>query len=234
MNIAICDDEKVFIKNTIEMINYILSDASLCSIIACTSGEELIEKHHAVKFDIIFLDIEMGGISGMETAREIRKYDSKVIIVFLTNYAEFALEGYEVDAYRYLVKNQPGYIFENQFRSIFEEYSQNHKLFGISDRNTKSYVYLKDICYFEILNKRITLHTLTDEYEFCGKMTDIEQRFKNDILFIKPHKSFLINISHIISICKTDIIMTNGKRVPLSRNYKKAIVDSYISYMTER
>ena len=75
MNIAICDDEKVFIKNTIEMINYILSDASLCSIIACTSGEELIEKHHAVKFDIIFLDIEMGGISGMETAREILKYD---------------------------------------------------------------------------------------------------------------------------------------------------------------
>lgn len=234
MKIAICDDEEVFIENTIDMIKSILADADMCSITACKSGEELLEKHCLEKYDIIFLDIEMGGISGMETAREIRKYDSEVIIVFLTNYSEFALEGYEVDAYRYLVKNQPVYIFEKQFRSVFEKYSQKHKLFEISDRNTTSYVYLKDICFFEILNKRITVHTLTDEYEFCGKMADIEQQFKNDALFIKPHKSFLINLAHIRAICVSDIIMANGKKVPLSRNYKKAIADRYVSYMMER
>lgn len=234
MKIAICDDEELFIGNTIKRINSILADASMCSITACKCGEELLEKHQKEKFDIIFLDIEMSGISGMATAREIRKYDTKVIIVFLTNYAEFALEGYEVDAYRYLVKSQPEYIFENQFRSIFDEYSQKHRIFEISDRNTKSYVYLKDICYFEILNKKITVYTLNDEYDFCGKMADIEQQFKNDALFIKPHKSFLINLSHISAICATDIIMTNGKKVPLSRNYKKTIIDSYVSYMTER
>lgn len=234
MKIAICDDEEAFIEKTIEMINLILADTDSCTITACSSGEELIEKHIQEQYDIIFLDIEIGGISGMDAAREIRKSDPKVIIVFLTGYAEFAPEGYEVGAYRYLVKNQPTYVFNDQFRSIFDEYSLNHKLFEISDRNMKSYIYLKDICYFEVLNKRITVYTLTNKYEFCGKMTDIEQQFKNDSLFIKPHKSFLINLSHIRAICTTDIIMANGRKVPLSRNYKKAVVDSYVAYMTGR
>jgi len=234
LKIAICDDEEIIIRNTAAMIKSLLADSNMCSITSFSSGEELPRKHCTEKYDIVFLDIEMNGMSGMETAREIRKFDSKVIIVFLTNYPEFAVEGYEVDAYRYLVKNQPEYVFEKQFKSIFEEYFQKYKLFEISGKSTKSYIYLKDICSFEILNKRISVHTLTDTLDFFGKLSDIEKQLKNDRLFVKLHKSFLINISHITAICVTDIIMANGQKVPLSRNYKKQIIDNYVSYMTER
>ena len=234
MRVAICDDEEVFIKNTIKMINSILADASMCSITACTSGEELLEKHQKEKFDIIFLDIEMSGISGMDTTREIRKYDTKVIIVFLTNYAEFALEGYEVDAYRYLVKSQPEYIFENQFRSIFDEYSQNHKCFIINTRNDIICTYLNDICFFEVLNKKVTVHTLKKSYEYVGKLSEIEKQLQNDDSFIRTHKSYIVNIAQIDTIRNFDIIMKNSKIALMSRSLKKSVVDKYISYMTGR
>ncbi len=234
MKIAVCDDEKIFTENTIEMIYSLLADRNMCSIIACSSGEEVLEKHRTENFDIIFLDIEMDGISGMEAAREIRKNDSKVIIVFLTNYHEFAEEGYEVGAFRYLVKNQPEYVYEEKFKSILEEYFQNHKMFEVKSKNTTSYLYLNEICYFDVLDKEITVHTMKNKIKYYGKLSDVEEQLKNDELFIKPHKSFLINISKVSCINNNDITMKNGDVVLMSRNCKKLVESKYVAYMTAR
>ena len=234
MKIAICDDEELFIENTIHLINSILADVGMCSITACSSGEELLEKHYKEKFDIIFLDIEMSGISGMDTARKIRSNDTKVIIVFLTNYTEFAFEGYEVDAYRYLVKSQPYYILENQFRSVFDEYSQNHRCFVIKTRNDIICIRLNDICFFEVLNKKITVHTTVRSYEYVGKLSEIEEQLQNDDSFIRTHKSYIVNVAQIDIIRNYDIIMKNSEQALMSRSLKKSVVDKYISYMTGR
>lgn len=234
MKIAICDDEELFIENTINLINSISADIGMCSITACSCGEELLEKHCTEKFDIIFLDIEMSGINGMDTARKIRSNDTKVIIVFLTNYTEFALEGYEVNAYRYLVKSQPHYILENQFRSVFDEYSQNHKCFVINTRNDIICIHLNDICFFEVLNKKITVHTTEKSYEYVGKLSEIEKQLQNDDSFIRTHKSYIVNVAQIDTIRNFDIIMKNSEQALMSRSLKKSVVDKYISYMTGR
>lgn len=234
MKIAVCDDEQVFVDKTISFLNSLVADADTCDIFPCSSGEELLNKHNSERFDIILLDIEMNGISGMDTAREIRRNDKKVIIAFLTNYQEFAVDGYEVNAYRYIVKNQPEYIYEKQFKSIFEEYSQNHKYFEIPSKGVVANIFLRDICFFEILNKEVTVHTMTGKHEYFGKLSDVEKQLKNDLLFTKSHKSYIINIAQVESINKSEIIMKNGKKALLSRNYRKKVVDSYISYMTER
>ena len=234
MKIAVCDDEQVFVDKTINFLNSLVADTDTCDIFPCSSGEELLNKHNSERFDIILLDIEMNGISGMDTAREIRRNDKKVIIAFLTNYQEFAVEGYEVNAYRYIVKNQPEYIYEKQFKSIFEEYSQNHKYFEIPSKGVVAHIFLRDICFFEIFNKEVTVHTMTGKHEYFGKLSDVEKQLKNDLLFTKSHKSYIINIAQVESINKSEIIMKNGKKALLSRNYRKKVVDSYISYMTER
>lgn len=234
LKIAVCDDEQVFVDKTISFLNSLVADADTCDIFPCSSGEELLNKHNSERFDIILLDIEMNGISGMDTAREIRRNDKKVIIAFLTNYQEFAVDGYEVNAYRYIVKNQPEYIYEKQFKSIFEEYSQNHKYFEIPSKGVVANIFLRDICFFEILNKEVTVHTMTGKHEYFGKLSDVEKQLKNDLLFTKSHKSYIINIAQVESINKSEIIMKNGKKALLSRNYRKKVVDSYISYMTER
>lgn len=234
MKIAICDDEKIFAENTAKIITSLLADKSKCDIVTCSSGEEVLEKHRTEKFDIIFLDIEMNGINGTETAREIRKTDSKAIIVFLTNYREFAEEGYEVGAFRYFVKNQPRYVYEEKFKSVLEEYFQNHKTFEVDSKNITSYIYLNEICYFDVLNKEITIHTMNDKIKYYGKLSNVEEELRNDNFFIKSHKSFLINISKISYINKLDIIMKNGDVVPMSRNCRKLIESKYVEYMNAR
>lgn len=233
MNIAVCDDERAFAARTVKLINDIV-DYSSCSYTECYSGEELINKHITIHFDIIFLDVEMNGMNGIDTAKEIRKMDSNVIIVFLTNYQEFAIKGYEVRAYRYLVKNQPEYVYRAQILSIFDEYFLNHQVFEINSKNKISFILLSDICFFEIVNKTVTVHTMSNTIDYCGKLSDIEHRLKDNNLFVKPHKSFLINIALISSINTADITMKNNESVNLSRNYKKNVINRYISFMTGR
>ncbi len=234
MRIAICDDEEILNIQTRDFINSMLAKPCECEIIPCLSGEELVAKSAENKFDIIFLDIEMSGINGIETAREIRKTDENVIIVFLTNYQEFSLVGYEVDAYRYLIKNQPKHFYEKQFKSIFEEYSQKHKCFTIATRNDKICIKLKDICFFEVLNNKITVHTTNKSYEYIGKISDTLKQLQNDNSFIRTHKSYVVNIAMIDTIRDFDILMKNSEYAFLSRNLKKSVIDKYISYMTGR
>jgi DNA-binding LytR/AlgR family response regulator len=234
MKIAICDDDELFNRQTVELINSMLAKPTECEITTCLSGEELLDKFDTERFDIIFLDIEMGGINGMDTAREIRKKDENVIIVFLTSYQEFATDGYEVNAYRYLIKNQPSYIYEKQFKSILNEYSQKHKCFIITERNDKICFHLKDICFFEVMNKKITVHTATKSYEYIGKLSEIEGQLQNDDSFIRTHKSYIVNVAQIDTIRNFDIIMKNSENALMSRNLKKSVVDKYISYMTGR
>lgn len=234
LRIAVCDDNQGFVSQAEELIKSLLVSEEMCTIVSCFSGEELLDKHKNEFFDIIFLDIEMDGINGMDTAREIRKFDNKTIIVFFTGYQEFAAEGYEVNAYRFLVKNQPEYTYVKHIKSVLEEYSLKHKLFEIPNRSSKKFLYLNDIIYFEIINKTITLHTIAGKYEYSGKLSDVERQFANDALFVKTHKSFLINVEYIDIIHKNDVLLSNGDNIPLSRLYHNAVVKAYTSYMTGR
>lgn len=234
MNIAICDDEEIFIRQTVELISSILEKPTECEITTYLSGEKLLDKYNSERFDIIFLDIEMEGKNGIDTAREIRKIDENVIIVFLTSYQEFAMDGYEVNAYRYLIKNQPVYVYERQFKSIFDEYSQKHKCFVINTRNDIICIHLNDICFFEVLNKKITVHTTEKSYEYVGKLSEIEKQLQNDDSFIRTHKSYMVNVAQIDTIRYFDIIMKNSEQALMSRSLKKSVVDKYISYMTGR
>lgn len=234
MRIAICDDEEVFNEQTIELITSMLAKPAECEIKTYFSGETLLDEYASNRSDIVFLDIEMNGINGIDTAREIRKIDENVIIVFLTSYQEFALAGYEVNAYRYLIKNQPIYVYEKQFKSIFDEYSQKHKCFVINTRNDVICIQLKDICFFEVLNKKVTVHTSSKSYEYIGKLSEIEEQLQNDGSFMRTHKSYIVNVAQIDTIRNFDIIMKNSESALMSRNLKKSVVDKYISYMTGR
>lgn len=234
MKIAVCDDEEEFNKRTVKLIRSMLKKTEDYKITICASGEELLETYRREPFDIIFLDIEMEGMNGMDTARQLREKDENVIIVFLTSYEEFALEGYEVNAYRYLIKNQPEYVYKKQFKSIFQEYFQKHKYFVISDRNNIARIYLKDICFFEVLNKKIIVHTMTNTYEYTGKLSEVESQLADDASFIRSHKSYIINIAQVDTIGNTDITMKNTENVRMSRKRKKDVVERYLSYMTGR
>ena len=203
MKIAICDDEKIFLK---KMNNLIVSNyANPDKLIICEfeSGEQFLSQFKANQFDVIILDIEMKELTGLDVAEKIRETDKSVIIAFLTSHQEFAPNGYEVNAFRYLLKGQP---------------------FNVA---------VSDILYFEIFKRTIVLHTRINKYQFNGKLSEIEkdERLVN---FVKPHKSYYVNLSYIGNIEPTSIIMKNGDKVPLSRNFKQFVTDKFVSFLTAR
>lgn len=105
MNIAIVDDEPVFLKQLHNRLREMkLPD---CEIHEFTSGRDLLSFYVKGMYEVIILDVEMPDLNGLQTAERIRQIDNSVIISFLTNYAEFAVQGYDVGAFRYILKNQP-------------------------------------------------------------------------------------------------------------------------------
>lgn len=233
MKIAICDDQERESNEVEKWIKALIPDSKDYELFKYFSGEALLEAIHTEAFDIIFLDIEMKGINGLETARKIRKDHKRAIIVFLTNYKEFSIDGYEVGAFRYLLKGQHESVYIQKFRDIIREYNSRYKTLDIYTRDMFKKVYVDEISYFEVYRKKVTLHTIDrKQYEYNKPLCDIEKELVGD-QFKKPHKSYLVNLTAIDKITKDGLLMKSGEMVPVSRNFKKEISDAYLNYMME-
>lgn len=231
MNIAIVDDEKVFLESLHEKIDKLgISDYKVHEF---QSGESLLSDFKKGKYDIIILDVEMPGINGLKTAEKIRESDKSVILSFLTNYSEFAIQGYEVNAFRYILKTQPDYLYMQQLQSIFDEYRQTHRVYAYSNQNMSFKYKLIDILYFEIYNRQILLHTATENVEYYESLSVIFDELKG-MNFIKPAKSYIVNLEHIKNINKNFLIMSNGDKILIGRTYKKDVVTQYLNFMSGR
>lgn len=233
MRVAICDDEHFSLKTIKELIRKYYFDHDKLFISEFNNGEEFLAEFSEYKYDIIILDIEMNGISGLETAKIIRSVDRNVIVVFLTSHQEFALQGYEVDAFRYILKGQPELLYKQQLMSIFDEYHQTHMSFSVREENTVYNISVSDIIYFEVFKRVIVLHTKARNYEYYGKLSEIESD-ERLISFVKPHKSYYINIAFIDNVEKDTVVMKNKDRLPLSRNFKQSVSAKFVEFLTGR
>lgn len=181
MRISIVDDEQEFLLNLKSMISETYPEPDKLSISEFRSGEEFIKDFRKNMYDVIILDIEMKELNGLETAERIRSADSSVIIVFLTSHQEFALQGYEVNAFRYMLKSQPETMYRRQLSSIFDEYHQTHLTFPVQTKNAMRNISISDIVFFEVFKRMIVLHTTIEKYEFYGKLSEIEDEFVHDM-----------------------------------------------------
>lgn len=233
MKIAICDDEEFFLVQLKGLLEACNNTKDKLVIEEFRSGEELLSGFSTDKYDAIILDIEMDGLNGIDAAQQIRSIDSSVIIAFLTSHQEFAIHGYEVNAFRYILKGQPEQMFRRQLVSIIEEYQQRHICFPIQCKNELHSIAVSDIVYFEVFKRTIVLHTEKQQYEYYGKLSDIEKDSRL-IGFIKPHKSYYVNLGFIGSVKPTELSMKNGDIIPLSRNQRQYVTDRFLEFLTER
>lgn len=230
MKIAICDDEEIFLNRLYDHLITILEDEQN-NIDRYSCGEALLDTFFANKYDIIILDIEMNGMNGIETANEIRNIDRNVKISFLTSYEDFAIEGYKVKAERYILKQQPEYMYREQINGLINDYNQDHKKFKYSNSNSAFSARLSDIIYFEVYNRQIVVHISEQEFMFYGKISDLESEYKCDG-FIRVGKSYLINAAYIKFIDGNDIIMKNGQSFLMGRTVKNQVIEEYLNYLS--
>lgn len=184
------------------------------------------------KYDLIFLDIEMPKINGISLAKRIREKDSNVGLVFITNMAQYAINGYEVSAIDYILKPLDYYDFALKF----------NKIINFVKRNISNYIYLKsvennlikvdvnEIIYVEIFSHYLIYHLENREIKVRGTISEAENNLSN-YYFSRISKSFLINLKHVINIKLDNVLLTGNIELIISRLRKKDFLEAFYKYL---
>lgn len=183
---------------------------------------------------IIFMDIEMPGTDGMEAARRLRQTDSSVALVFVTNLAQYALKGYEVDALDYILKPVDGYSFALKMKRILARSVKNRddSLLITTDSLDTVALCVSSIRYIEVRGHYVTYHTAEGEYSQYSTLKDVEKRL-NDGRFVKCNRCFLVNLSYVDKV-SDDYAVVGRDRLPISRPQKKAFLNALSDYLGGR
>ena len=181
------------------------------------------------KFDLILLDINLPGINGMDTARELRQIDNKVAIIFVTNMAQYAVNGYEVDALDFIIKPVSYKDFSIKFGKAIKRIDKREdKKIPIVSQTCTCYVYLADILYIEVFLRKIVFHTTEGEFETYSTLKKIEPVL-SETQFAKCYRSIIVNLNYVTMI-KNDEVYLGDVRLLLSRNYKKSFTAALNEY----
>ncbi len=231
IRVAICEDERetqLLIENYIDDI---LKNINVeYNIQKYNSGEELLEEN-LKDIDILLLDIQMGQINGMDVARKIREVDNKMEIIFITSLIDYIQEGYEVRAYRYLLKPiELEELKKHMLTCIKEiEKNKNHCILIKNKSNTYK-IYSNEIKYIEVQKKDMTIHTINKNFEAKYSLEKIEKDLNSDE-FVRCHKSFIINLSYIENIKLNTAILESGEEVPVSRYRYKEVKERFLKFL---
>jgi len=183
------------------------------------------------QFDLIFFDIELGDHNGIDLAKEVRAKDDKVAIVFLTNMAQFAIRGYEVNALDYILKPFSIKIYETKMKRIVSTAIKNRKAnIKIVFNNGKVIINSQDIIYIDVYKHYLAYHTTKEVVEVRSSMSEAEKTLK-DLPFVRANNCYLVNMNYIKGVNKFDLLLTNGETLQISRNRRKELLDQLARFL---
>lgn len=232
MKIAICDDDK---KASDILLGY-LQDCPypIEKTEVYSSGESFLESRE--QYDLLFLDIDMEGIDGIETARKLRLRDKKLKIVYVTAYNEYAGKAFSVHAFGYLLKPVKKERFLSQIADALayqEEEQEKSPLLEFETSEGRTRLHPENIYYFEIRGRQIKLAARNRCYEMRGRIGDLREKMQ-DYGFASPHKSFVVNLDQVKNIKGYDIYMMNGDILPLSQKQAVAFKENLGRFLAEK
>ena len=236
INIAICDDDKYLLNSLEGILEKLGKKIGLeFQIETYSDGQDLVRDiNKGCKYDIIYLDIEMKELNGIDTAKEIRTTDDIVIIIYVTNYESYAKVLFSLKPFEFIMKP----VNENIFESILERAIQEllkYKFYYCFKFNKSWYkVLVQDIIYFESEKRTICIHTVNEDLRFYGKLSDIEKHFYNSkAVFWRIHQSYLVNFQYILKISYENILLMDGTELSISDERRKEISLKYLDVLNE-
>lgn len=237
MRVCYCEDEaaqaKLF-KNQVD--KWAIENGTNVRMDIYESAEEFLFKTDVVAYDLIFLDISMKSMSGMELARRIREKDNNTVIVFVTSDPGYVFEGYEVNAYRYLLKP----VSETKLAEILEavrtrenQTQEESIILKLAGENYR--LKLSDIMYVEAQGHYINIvkadgETLSLKSGFSDVLKRINETGEH---CVTAHRSYAVNVSKISSIGRSECHLSDGTTIPVSRSAYKDLNDKFIKYNLE-
>lgn len=178
-------------------------------------------------FDLILLDIQMGGMDGITLARQLRAQDKRVTLAFLTAAREYVFEGYEVQAVRYLLKPmQQEKVFE--LLDLARQNLQEQPSLILNCADEKKKIYLSQIAAIEAQGHYLIFHTTTGQLQQKASLSSLTGHLGDS--FVMNHRSFYVNLAHLLRISRTECTLDTGLSVPVSRGAYKNLNEQFIRY----
>lgn len=236
LRFAICDDCKTDREEIGKYLNgFFLARNQEISITEYEDGTALSDDYRdgEAMYEMIFLDIFMMHSQGMNIARDIRKYDTKVKIVFATVSTDFAVDSYEVQAFHYILKpvNPEKFTLLIQ-RFLKEMFADRKQSLLVKNSRRQERISYKDILYIESQNTSIYVHTVDGTvYRLYGKLKDYEEELAGKG-FIRCHQSYIVNLKHVRSV-EQKFVLNDGTQIPIRRQEVKAMREIYYEYVIE-
>lgn len=232
LGIAVCDDEKAVCEYLRDRITDLLARWDINGTVTVfNDGEPLAAAFESgqADFNLIFLDITMKSCDGLSAAKRIRAVDKDVMIVFVTASAEYVFSGYEVRAFRYILKPELMNGFPRVFKECVGELTRSDGARYVFQSGAESTsLPVRDILLFESNKRIITLKTVSGrEYTFYGKLDEVEQTLKKQD-FVRCHQSFLINAAKISSLTPTLAVLSDGTGVPVSKHRARETNEAFL------
>ena len=233
MKIAICDDEKQFIDAICLLLEQWATRNSIkLTLYRFTNGDDLIAVQRNQCMDLIILDVIMPLLSGMDTARELRKDNQTVPIIFLTSTREFAVDSYEVKAFHYLIKP----VDELKLFRILDDFLKTITLpqtvFTAQTGKGFCKIVVDDVDYLEAQNKEVLVHLTNGRtIEIRELFSKCEEIFSLENGFFRCHRSYIVNLNNIEQFTKSEISTSQNSAIPISRNRYVAFKETYFNHM---
>lgn len=230
MKIAICDDEQFSRDEIKKYIGHCNLNNHTAEIYEFSSGEEMIRTLKNEHMDMIFLDIEMGKIDGIDTAKLIRINDRKAIIILVSSHKERVFDCFECEIFNFIVKPFTEERFNNVFSKAMEKYNFLNKTITIKWKSDSFELPIEKIKFFESYRKHVIFHTYEGEFQMVVPISDILDELSR-FGFIQTHQGYCVNMNLIRRFEGSDIILLDGTKVPMSIRRKASVMSQYAQYV---
>jgi DNA-binding LytR/AlgR family response regulator len=230
IRIAIVDDEaevRDILKSFI--VEYSRTSGERFEVTTFSDGSEIVEGYKP-EYDIIFLDIQMPKMDGMTAAEKIRSIDEDVIMIFITNMANYAIKGYSVNALDFVIKPVLPFAFSQQLAKAISQMKKKKDSFLVVQHSGGIVkLDLAKVTYFESMGHRITVHTLDEEYTFNDSLKNMEQKLPSSS-FTRCNNCYLVNLAHVESV-NQDMATVGGHKLKISRPRKADFMNALADYI---
>ena len=232
IRIALVEDEALCADTLRDFLGrYERERGERLSVTRYSDGDEIALNYRS-EYDIILMDIEMPYLDGMTAAREIRKADPEVIIIFITNSPQYAIQGYSVGALDYVLKPVSYFALSQRLDRAVERLGRRkQKFLTVNVRGGKQKLEAERIWYVEVRDHELLYHTEEGTLSAAGTLRQAEQDLAG-LSFFRCGKGYLVNLEHVDGIRGEDAIV-HGERVQVSRSRKRAFLDALNDYLSE-
>ena len=233
IKIAVAEDNLNTYEQIQAFINKYADENQISTSITHYCNGFEISNAYIPQFDIILMDIDMPLVNGMSAAQKIRDLDPNVIIIFITNLSQYAIQGYSVQAFDYIMKPLSYFSFSQFFgRAVSKIYkTRDIPYYTIKTKDSINKIAISDIYYIEILNHTLIYHTAAGNFKTTGKLKEVESILAGHSFF-RCNNGFLVNLLHVDCILENSTSV-HGDIIPVSRARKKGFSAALLNYISD-